>query len=69
MSKINTRDISRELSDLRYDNHTITVLGDSKFIVRIIGEVHIQTIKDIFRVDSWKYVDGKVEFYISTALI
>lgn len=62
---LNTSDISRILCDLTYKNHKVTVLGDNKFLVRIIGEVHIQVIKETFNVTSWKYVDGKAEFYIT----
>jgi len=66
---LNQSKISRILNDLKHNKHTITVLGDNQFIVRIIGEIHIQVIKEIFNVLSWKYVDGKAEFYITNELV
>ena len=48
-----------------YPNHIITVLGNNKYNIRIIGEVHVQQIKELFSVIKWSYEKGNAEFYIN----
>lgn len=59
-----TLDIKKALNEIGYEDIMIKKTGDKTFKITVVGECHIQAVKDILPIGKWEYDNNKVLFWI-----